>query len=112
MHFIVRLLITAMTFMAVAYVVPGISVTGWVPAVIVALFLIILNTIVRPILVILTLPVTILTLGLFLLVINASILVFVTSFVDGVQMESFGSALIGSVLMSIIGAFTSKHVSK
>lgn len=112
MHFFMRLIITAGSFLVVSYVVPGIEVTGWIPAVVVALFLIILNTLVRPILIVLTLPITILTLGLFLLVLNASILVFVTSFVDGVHIHSFGSALLGSILMSIIGAFTGKHVAK
>ena len=110
MHFLFRLAITASAFLVVSYVVPGIVVSGWVPAVIVALFLIILNAIVRPILVVLTLPITIMTLGLFLLVINASILLFVASFVQGVQIQSFWSALLGSVLISIISTFANKHV--
>ncbi len=108
MHFLIRLAITAAAFLIVSYVVPGITVTGWIPAVVVALFLIILNTIVRPILIVLTLPITIVTLGLFLLVINASILFFVASFVQGVQIQSFWSALIGSILISIISTFANK----
>lgn len=108
MHFLIRLAITSAAFLIVAYVVPGITVSGWIPAVVVALFLIILNTIVRPILIVLTLPITIVTLGLFLLVINASILFFVASFVHGVQIQSFWSALLGSVLISIISTFANK----
>ena len=110
MRFLMRLIITSAAFLAVSYVVPGIEVTGWVPAVVVGLFLIILNTIVRPVLIILTLPITIMTLGLFLIVINASILFFVASFVHGVVIHSFWSALVGSLLISIIGAFANKHV--
>ncbi len=109
MHFFMRLFITTAAFLIVSYVVPGIEVTGWVPALIAGVFLIILNTIVRPILVILTLPITIMTLGLFLLVINASMLVFVGSFVEGVHIANFWSALLGSVLMSIISAFANKR---
>lgn len=109
MHFFMRLIITSSAFLAVSYVVPGIEVKGWVPAVVVGLFLIILNTIIRPILIILTLPITIVTLGLFLLVINASILLFVASFVEGVEIHSFWSALLGSVLISIVSTFANKH---
>jgi putative membrane protein len=109
MHFLIRLAITAAAFLIVSYVVPGITVSGWIPAVVVALFLIILNTLVRPILIVLTLPITIVTLGLFLLVINASILLFVSSFVEGVEIHSFWSALWGSVLISIISTLANKH---
>lgn len=108
MHFLIRLAITASAFLIVSYVVPGITVSGWIPAVVVALFLIILNTLVRPILIVLTLPITIVTLGFFLLVINASILLFVASFVHGVQIQSFWSALLGSILISIISTFANK----
>lgn len=110
MKFIFRIMITAATLMVVAYVVPGIEVTGWAPAAVAAVFLIVLNAVVRPVLVILTLPVTILSLGLFLFVINASLLLCISTFVEGIHITSFGSALIGSVLMSIISTFANKHV--
>ena len=109
MKFIFRTLITAGALMVVSYVVPGIEVTGWVPAVVASVFLILLNVLVRPILVILTLPVTILTLGLFIFVINASILIFISTFVDGIHIASFGSALIGSLLLSLISTIASKN---
>jgi len=109
MHFLARLAITAAAFLIVSYVVPGITVSGWIPAVVVALFLIILYALVRPILIVLTLPITIVTLGLFLLVINAGILFFVASFVHGVQIQSFWSALLGSILISIISTFANKR---
>lgn len=107
MKFIVRTLITAATLMIVAYVLPGIAVEGWVPAVVGAVFLSVMNAIVRPVLIVLTLPVTILTLGLFIFVINASLLFFVASFVPGIHITSFMSALVGSVLISLISTLAS-----
>jgi putative membrane protein len=109
MKFLFRTLITAGALMIVAYVVPGIEVTGWVPAIVASVFLIIFNVLVRPILIILTLPVTIMTLGLFIFVINASMLLFVASFVEGIHIASFWSALFGSLLLSVIGAFANKN---
>lgn len=108
MKFIVRTLITAATLMIVAYVLPGIAVEGWVPAVVGAVFLSVMNAIVRPILIVLTLPVTILTLGLFIFVINAGLLLFVASFVPGIHITSFGSALAGSLLISLISTLASR----
>lgn len=109
MHFVFRTIITAAALMVVAYVLPGIDVVGWFPAVVAALFLIIANAIVRPVLIVLTLPVTLATLGLFIFVINATILFYVASFVDGVYIADFWNALIGSILISIISIFTNKH---
>lgn len=71
MRFLIRLLITALALLAVTQFVPGITVIGWFSAILAAFFLGILNAVVRPILVVLTLPVTILTPGLFIFVINA-----------------------------------------
>jgi putative membrane protein len=110
MRFITRILITALALILVTKVVPGIEVAGVYPALVAALFLGIMNAIVRPILVILTLPVTILTLGIFIFVINAILFLFVASFVDGFTVESFGSALIGSILVSIISSLLNKFV--
>lgn len=109
MKFLLRTLITAGALMVVSYVVPGIEITGWVPAVIASVFLIILNVLVRPVLIVLTLPVTVITLGLFIFVINASILLFIASFVDGIHIASFWSALIGSLLLSLISTFANKN---
>ncbi len=109
MKFLLRTLITAGALMVVSYVVPGIEVTGWVPAVIASVFLIVLNVLVRPVLIVLTLPVTVITLGLFIFVINASILLFIASFVEGIHIASFWSALIGSLLLSLISTFANKN---
>ncbi|MFA5103516.1 MAG: phage holin family protein [Candidatus Thermoplasmatota archaeon] len=111
MKFITRLIITAGTLMLVAYFVPGIHVDGFYPALMAALFLGILNAVVRPILILFTLPITILTLGIFIFVINASLFLFVASFIDGFAVSSFWSALIGSVLVSIVSSIANKSIS-
>lgn len=110
MKFITRLLITAFALVLVTYFVPGIVVTGLYSALIAAFFLAIVNAVVRPILVLLTLPITILTLGIFIFVINASIFLFVASFVDGFTVTSFWSALVGSVLVSIVSGIANRFL--
>jgi len=101
MKLIIRILLTAVVVFLIAKFLPGVSVAGYGTAVIVALVLALLNLIVKPILVILTLPVTILTLGLFLLVINAIIILLADSFVSGFGVDGFWIALIFSLLLSI-----------
>ncbi len=110
MKFILRLVLTASALLLVTYIVPGITVDGVYTALIAALFLGILNAVIRPILVILTLPITILTLGIFIFVINAGIFIFVASFVDGFHVSSFLSALIGSILVSFISSLAHRFV--
>ena len=101
MKLIIRILLTAVAVILIAEFLPGITVANFWTAVIVAVVLAILNLIVKPILVILTLPVTILTLGLFLLVINAIIILLAGAFVDGFGVDGFWIALIFSLLLSI-----------
>ena len=101
MKLIIRILLTAVAVILIAKFLPGVSVAGFGTAIIVALVLAILNLIVKPILVILTLPVTILTLGLFLLVINAVIILLADSFISGFGVDGFWIALIFSLLLSI-----------
>jgi len=101
MKLIIRILLTAVVVFLIARFLPGVSVAGYGTAVIVALVLALLNLIVKPVLVILTLPVTILTLGLFLLVINAIIILLADSFISGFGVDGFWIALIFSLLLSI-----------
>lgn len=110
MKFIAHTLVTALALLLVTYIVPGIEVTGLYPALIAALVLGLLNAIVRPILIFFTLPITILTLGIFIFVINAAIFFFVASFVDGFVVSGFLSALFGSILTSLISAIVNKFV--
>jgi putative membrane protein len=92
----------AAAVLVAAYVVPGIHVADFYVALIVAIMLGIIGITLKPILVILTLPITILTLGLFSFVINAGILWFVASFVEGFDIDSFLAALLGSFVISIV----------
>jgi len=103
MGFILRVLVVALGLWLASTLVPGIQVEdGWT-LVGAALLLGIVNALVRPLLVILTLPITILTLGLFLLVINAAMLGLVASFFDGFVISSFWSALLGAMIVSLTG---------
>ncbi|MFT7507687.1 MAG: putative membrane protein [Acidimicrobiales bacterium] len=108
---ITRVLITALALILVAKLIPGITVVGLYPAIIAALLLGVLNLVVKPILIILTLPITIVTLGLFMFVINASLFTFVASFVEGFSVSGFWVALLGSLIVSIISAIGNKFVS-
>jgi putative membrane protein len=90
--------------MLAAYILPGVSIDDFVTAVILALVLAVLNAVVRPILVLLTIPVTILTLGLFLLVINALIILLADSLLAGFDTSGFITALLFSLVLSVITA--------
>jgi putative membrane protein len=100
MKFIIKLLLTAALVMGLSEILPGIQTTNYVSAILVALSLSVLNFIVKPILVILTLPITILTLGGFLLVINVLIIYLADWFVTGFKVSSFFWALIFSLLLA------------
>ena len=91
--------------MVMTYLVPGVTVDGWTTALIVAIVLGIVNVTIRPILLILTLPVNILTLGFFTLLINALMLLLVDSLVTTFTISSFGSAILATIVLSIITWF-------
>lgn len=102
-----RWIINAAALLLVAYLYPGVSVESFATALVAALVLGLVNAFVRPILVILTLPVTLLTLGLFLFVINALLFWLVAELVPGFRVTGFGAALLGSILYSVITLITS-----
>ena len=102
-----RWLLNALALLAVAYIYPGVHVESFAAALIAALVLGLVNAVVRPLLVILTLPVTLLTLGLFLFVINAFLFWLVAEVVHGFSVSGFGAALLGSILFSLITLLTS-----
>ena len=95
-------LINAVALMAVAYLLPGIAVSSFVVALIAALVLGLVNAVIKPILILLTLPVTLLTLGLFLFVINGLLFWFVGSFVTGFVVTGFWWGVIGAIAYSIL----------
>ena len=111
MSIIFRWFINALALMLVAYLYPGVQVAGMFEALIAALVLGLVNALIRPILVLLTLPVTVLTLGLFIFVINAFLFWFVAEIVKGFTVSGFMAALIGSVLFSIITIISSWLIS-
>ena len=107
MGLITRLIVVALSLWLASELVPGIEVEGGWTLVGAAILLGLVNAVVRPVLVILTLPFTILTLGLFLLVINAAMLGLVAAMFNGFTIESFWSAVLASIIISIMGWLTS-----
>lgn len=103
MKLILRWGLLACALVLVAHLYPGVQVTSFGAALVAALVLGLLNTLVRPVLILLTLPVTLLTLGLFLFVINALMFYWASALLDGFQVRSFTAALVGSLLYTLIG---------
>src|SRR3979409_2567030 len=95
-------IINALSLLALPYIFTGIKVGGFYTAMIVALVLGLINTIARPVLIVLTLPLTVVTLGLFIFIINGLLFWFVASFVDGFQVSGFWTAVWGAIAYSLI----------
>lgn len=102
MQILIRFLGTVVAVYAAAYLVPGFHVDGFYAAAIVAVLLGIIGFTLKPILLILTLPINLLTFGLFSFVINAGILWFLASFVDGFAIDGFVPALIGGIVIAVV----------
>lgn len=102
MKLLLKWLLSAAALLFVAYVYEGVSINGYQAALIAAFVIGLLNTLVRPILVILTLPVTVITVGLFLFVINALMFWAAASMLDGFNVTGFWAALIGSLIYSVL----------
>lgn len=102
MRLLVVWLINAVALLLLPYLVPAIRMDGILTALLVVLVLGLVNTVLRPLLILLTLPVTLLTLGLFIFVINALLFLMVAHWVDGFYVGGFWSALLGSLLYSIV----------
>ena len=101
-HILISWIVTTLAILVVTYLIPGVRVSSLGTAIVAAAILGILNALVRPILVVLTLPLTILTLGLFLFVINALMFQLAGALVPGFHVDSFWSALLGSLIVSIV----------
>ncbi len=99
---LIRWVLNALALLAVAYLYPGVRVESFLAAAVAALALGLANAVIRPVLVVLTLPVTIVTLGLFLFVINAALFWLVAQVIKGFAVDGFLSALVGSILYSLI----------
>lgn len=105
MGFIIKILVLALAVWVAAYILPGVHLVNDAKTIIiVSLVLALLNAIVKPILIILTIPVTIITLGLFLLVINALMVVWTSNLVDGFKVDGWLTALFFSLIVSIVSS--------
>jgi putative membrane protein len=104
MQLIVIWILNALALLTVAYVLPGITVDGFTSALIAALVLGLINTLLRPLLILLTLPVTVVTLGLFILVINGLLFWFAGSVLKGFEVSGFWTGVLGALLYSIFSS--------
>ncbi len=105
MSILINWVISALVILVVAYVLPGVMVSGFFVALVVALVLGLINALVKPVLVMLTLPVTVLTLGLFIFVINALLIMLAAAIVPGFQVDGFLWALVFSLILSVVHSF-------
>lgn len=105
MNILINWLISTLAIIITAYILPGVHISGFGTALITALAFGILNAFIKPILILLTLPVNILTLGLFTFVINALIILLVSNLVSGFKVDGFWWALLFSIILSIVNSF-------
>lgn len=101
MNYILKTLLSAIAVFVLSNIVPGIAIESYTTAILVAIVLGLLNTLIRPVLIFFTIPLTIVTLGLFLLVINASMVLLADYFISGFSASGLFSALLFSILLSI-----------
>ena len=102
MVLLIKWLALAIAIMFVGWVVPGITISSFVTALIASVVIALVNLVIKPILVFLTLPINILTLGIFILIINALLFMFVAYLVPGVEVDGFWSAFLGALLLSVL----------
>lgn len=105
MSILINWLVSALAILAAAYLLPGVHIGGFITALIVAVVLGIINAFLKPILLLLTLPINILTLGLFTFVVNAFVILIVSSLVPGFRVDGFLWALLFSIVLSLINSF-------
>ncbi len=105
MQLLVSLLLSSIAVFVTAYIMPGVQINGFMTALVVAVILGIINAVLKPILLIITLPITILTLGLFTLVINALLILLASSIVPGFHVDGFWTALFFGIILAIINGF-------
>ena len=108
--FLVRLVVNAIALLLVAYLIPGVHVSGFGGALVAALILGIVNAVLRPILFILSLPLQILTLGLFTLIINGALFLLVAKFDIGLSVDGFWTAVLGAIVLSIVSFILSSVI--
>ncbi len=104
-RFLVHWLVVAVALWATAWILPGVELSSWPALLVAALVLGFVNAVVRPLLVLLTLPITVLTLGLFYLVVNGAAFALAAAVVPGFQVAGCGWAILGALLMSLLSGF-------
>ena len=102
MILLVKWLALSLIILFVGWIVPGITISSFTTALIAAIAIALVNIVIKPILVFLTLPINILTLGIFILVINALLFMFVAYLIPGVEVDGFWSAFLGALILSIL----------
>ena len=112
MRFLIRIIVIAVVSFALAQVLKGIKIDTFWTAIVFALVLAILNIFIKPLIILLTLPVTILTLGLFLFIVNALVVLLASKFVDGITISSFGWALLFSLILSFVTSILERELDR
>jgi putative membrane protein len=112
MKFIIQFLLTSIFVFVLSHIIPGIHIADFLTAIIVALVFGLFNAILRPIILFLTLPLTLLTLGLFALVVNALLVILITVFVKGFVVDGFFSALLFSIVLSVLTSLVKFYFKK
>lgn len=112
MEIIVNWVISSLAILSAAYLIPGVHIEDFFTAFVLAIVLGIINAVIKPFLIIFTLPINILTLGLFTLVINALLILLATKIVPGFRVDSFWWALLFSIVLSVINSFLNSVVKR
>jgi len=107
---LINLIINALAFYVTAYIVPGVRIANFQALAVVAIVWGVLSIVLKPILILLTLPVNILTLGLFTFVINAFLIMLMSSFVVGFKVDNFGTALLAAIVLALLNVVLGKLV--
>lgn len=108
LNFVITWVLSALSLGITAYLVPGFSISSWQAAAIAVVVMALVNAIIKPIITLFTLPLTILTLGLFLFVVNALSISLVAYFTPGFSISSFWAALLGSIVLSLISSLLNR----
>ena len=107
MNFVINLLASSLAVFVTSYLLPGVELANFLTAIVVAIVLGLVNALIRPLILLLTLPINILTLGLFTLVINASLVLLVAAVVPGFTIRAFSSAILFAIILWLINWFLS-----
>ncbi len=108
MPILARFIVVALSLWLAAYLIPGFRVDGWLTLVLASLLFGVVNAVVKPVLILLTLPITLLTLGLFLIVLNAAMLGLVAWLLPGFAIDGFLPAVLGWLVVTVVGWAASK----